>query len=184
MDTHADPDHNMTNTPTQDPTSSADYRAVLGKVPTSVAVIAAMNGDEPIGVSVGSFVSVSLAPPLVGFFIAHNSSTWPLIEPTGGFCASLLSVDHESVCRLFATKGADRFARRTSSSSPSGKPIIDGSVAWLDCTIDSTTDAGDHRLVLGRIDAMDAAEDRDPLVFLGGRYGQFTPFDPSNSFSD
>lgn len=157
--------------PQADPYVPADYRHALGKVPTSVAVISSMTGPTPVGVSVGSFSSISLQPPLVGFFIASASTTWPSIEPTGGFCASILSKEHEVLCRVFATKGADKFAGRTWLTAPSGRPIIDGAVAWFDCSIQSTVPLGDHALVVGLVDAMGAV-DEDPLVFLGGRYGR------------
>jgi 3-hydroxy-9,10-secoandrosta-1,3,5(10)-triene-9,17-dione monooxygenase reductase component len=160
-----------------DPTTAAHYRTVLGCVPTSVAVIAAMTDEVPIGVAVGSFTSVSLDPPLVGFFIAHTSSSWPRIAPTGGFTVSVLGVEQEDVCRAFAVSGADKFAACTWTLSPGRRPIIDGAVAWMDCTIASTQPAGDHLLVLGHVDAMGSATKTDPLVFLGGRYGRVAALD-------
>lgn len=164
----------MPNDDELDPNSAANYRRVLGTVPTSVAIITTMAEGNPVGVSVGSFSSVSLDPPLVGFFIAETSTTWPRIEPTGGFCASILSSEHEELCRLFATKQADKFAGCTWSLSGSGRPIIEGAVAWIDCTIDSTHRAGDHRLVVGRIESMGLSGRDEPLIFLGGRYGRLT----------
>lgn len=155
-----------------DPRSPAAYRHVLGHMPTGVAIVASISADRPIGVSVGSFSSVSLDPPLVGFFITEASTTWPLIEPTGGFCVSILSSNQEALCRLFATRGADKFSGCAWQPSPSGRPIIDGSVAWIDCAIESMMRAGDHKLVLGRVASMGALEAADPLVFLGGRYGR------------
>ena len=93
-----------------DPTSQRDYRLVLGQVPTSVAIVTGISDGVPVGVSVGSFTSVYLEPPLVGFFITATSSTWPRIEPTGSFCVSILNEHQEALCRVFATRGADKFA--------------------------------------------------------------------------
>lgn len=157
-----------------DPRSAAHYRQVLGTVPTGVAIITSMADGEPVGVSVGSFTSVSLEPALVGFFIGESSGTWPRIAPTGGFCASILSSDQEGLGRLFATRDADKFAACTWRPSDAGRPIIEGAVAWIDCTIESTHPAGDHRLVLGRVEAMGLSGHDEPLVFLGGRYGRLT----------
>lgn len=164
-----------------DPTDPAHFRTALGAVPTSVAIIASWTEDGPVGVAVGSFASVSLSPPLVGFFIAHSSSTWPNIRPTGGFIASVLSVAQEATCRLFATRGADKFAQCAWSTGPSGRPVIDGSAAWFDCTIESVTAAGDHDLVLGRIRAMHVNTHSEPLVFIGGSYGRVVPFPPQSN---
>lgn len=129
-----------------------------------------MDGSVPVGVVVGSFTSVSLDPPLVGFFIADTSTTWPVIAPSGGFCGSILGADQEGVSRLFAARGADKFGGCRWRPSPNGRPIIDGAVAWMDCSIEQTLPAGDHRLVLGRIEAMATSDGDEPLVFLGGRY--------------
>lgn len=167
----------MNRTPL-DPRNPGHYRSALGVVPTSVAVIATLTEDGPVGVAVGSFVSVSLDPPLVGFFIADSSSTWPRIRPTGGFSASVLSSTQEATCRVFATRGADKFAECAWSDAPSGRPVIDGAVAWFDCEIESVSTAGDHDLVLGRVDAMHVDPDTDALVFMGGSYGQAVPFPP------
>ncbi len=177
QDPRAGPHHHRSRTMTDqpraeahDPTSAAHLRAVLGKVPTSVAVIASTDADGPVGVSVGSFTSVSLDPPLVGFFIARSSTTWPRIAASGRFCASVLGQHQEPVSRLFATRGADKFGGCEWAPTTAGLPLIAGSAAWFDCEIESTTDAGDHLLVLGRVHAMGAGDD-EALVFLGGRYG-------------
>jgi 3-hydroxy-9,10-secoandrosta-1,3,5(10)-triene-9,17-dione monooxygenase reductase component len=135
-----------------------------------VAIIASLDGDTPIGVSIGSFASVSMNPPLVAFFIADTSTTWPQIEQIGTFCVSILESRQEAMCRRFATSGADKFAGTPWRPSSAGNPIIGESIAWLDCTIESVSAAGDHRFVLGRIQSMNAETDGDPLVFLGGRY--------------
>jgi flavin reductase (DIM6/NTAB) family NADH-FMN oxidoreductase RutF len=155
---------------TFDPTSSADYRALLGRVPTSVVVIASMDEEGPVGLSVGSFTSVSIEPPLVGFFIARSSTTWPRIAATGRFCASVLSRSQDEVSRLFATRGADKFGGCRWEQNAAGLPLITSCTAWFDCAIDTIVDSGDHVLVLGRIGAMGSGVG-GPLVFLGGRYG-------------
>lgn len=154
-----------------DPLDPAAYRSVLGRVPTSVAVIAALRDGAPVGVSVGSFTSVSLDPPLVGFFIARSSTTWPHLEEAGGFCASVLASEQVELCRTFARPGADRFGACTWTPSPSGRPMIDGATAWIDCDLDQVVDAGDHLLVLGAVRSLHLADGSEPLVFLGGQYG-------------
>ena len=97
------------HTGANDLSSPERFRAVLGRVPTSVAVIASSDSDGPVGVSVGSCTSVSLDPPLVGFTIVHSSTTRPRISMAGRFCASVLRRHQEPVSGLFATSGADMF---------------------------------------------------------------------------
>src|SRR3546814_18417465 len=101
---HASP--SRVDGPPADPTSSTDCRNVMGRLPTGVVIVAGMVGGEPVGVAVGSFQSVSLDPPLVGFFIADTSSTWPVIAPSGGFFASIMGAAREVVSRHSAQRGA------------------------------------------------------------------------------
>lgn len=154
-------------------------REVLGHHPTGVAIVTAP-GDPPVGLAVGSFTSVSLDPPLVGFFVDRGSSTWPRIEAAGAFCANVVGDHQEDLCRLFATKGADRFASCGWRPGLSGAPRIDDSVAWIDCRIDRVVETGDHQLVLGRVLELDLpAAHRTPLVFHRGGYGGVAPLGPT-----
>jgi flavin reductase (DIM6/NTAB) family NADH-FMN oxidoreductase RutF len=152
---------------------SARYRQVLGHFTTGVTVITAANDGEPVGMAVGSFSSVSLDPPLVGFFPDRSSTSWPKIEVAGAFCVNILGEEQEEVCRRFAMKGEDKFAGLGWSAAGSGSPLLDGVIAWIDCDIESVTDAGDHFLVLGRVRELGIGHDGAPLVFFRGGYGRF-----------
>ena len=152
---------------------SARYRQVLGHFPTGVTVITATSSGEHAGLAVGSFASVSLDPPLVGFFANRASSSWPKIEGAGAFCVNILADDQEEVCRRFASKGDDKFAGLGWHPAPSGAPILAGVLAWIDCSIESVTEAGDHVAVLGRIREMDVVHEGGPLIFYRGGYGRF-----------
>ena len=151
----------------------ARYRQVLGHFPTGVTVITAVSDGQPAGLAVGSFASVSIDPPLVGFFANRASSSWPKIEASGSFCVNVLSEDQEEVCRRFASKGDDKFAGLGWHSARSGSPILGGVLAWIDCDIESVAEAGDHVCVLGRIKAMDIGHEGGPLIFYRGGYGRF-----------
>lgn len=152
---------------------SAKYRQVLGHFPTGVTVITAAGDDGPVGLAVGSFSSVSLDPPLVAFFPDKGSSSWPKIEATGSFCVNILGEDQEDVCRRFASKGDDKFAGLGWGPAGSGSPLLHGVLAWIDCDIESITEAGDHYCVLGRVRELDVEHEHGPLVFFRGGYGRF-----------
>ncbi|WP_460393220.1 flavin reductase family protein [Actinophytocola sediminis] len=145
-------------------------RQVMRHVPTGVAVVAAATPSGPVGLAVGSFVSVSLTPPLVGFFVAHASTTWPEIEPHGRFSVNVLGEDGEATCRAFAVSGGDKFAGVGWHPSPTGSPVLDNALAWFDCTTNSITDAGDHRFVLADVHDLSAGSAGGPLVFCHGTY--------------
>jgi flavin reductase (DIM6/NTAB) family NADH-FMN oxidoreductase RutF len=152
------------------------FRHVLGHFPTGVTIITAIDAaGQPTGFAVGSFTSVSLDPPLVAFLPARSSTTFPRVREAASFCVNVLGGDQEEVCRLFATPGADKFGQLKWSPAPSGAPVLHGASAWLDCTIETIHEAGDHLIVLGRVHALDVVHAGPPLVFFRGGYGRFEP---------
>lgn len=156
------------------PFDSAKFRQVLGHFPTGVTVVTAAPEEGPVGMSVGSFCSVSLEPPLVAFFAAHTSSSWPGIKAAGSFCVNILSEDQEDMSRRFAGTEENKFEGVGWTPAGSGAPLLDGVLAWIDCDIDSVTDAGDHVCVMGRVRDLEIGQDGAPLLFFRGGYGRFS----------
>jgi 3-hydroxy-9,10-secoandrosta-1,3,5(10)-triene-9,17-dione monooxygenase reductase component len=157
------------------PPDEASYRTVLGHFATGVTIITAMDGDEPVGVSANSFTSVSLDPPLVLFCAAKASSTWPRIEAANQFTVNILNEHQEDVCRVFATKGADRFSRIGWRPSGIGAPILHDALAYIDCAIQDVHDAGDHVIVVGKVLELGVLSEEGPLLFYRGGYGKLEP---------
>lgn len=157
---------------------AATFRQVLGYYPTGVSAITAMDeGGRPIGLVVGTFSSVSLDPPLVGFLPDKSSSTWPKLERAGKFCVNVLASDQLDVCKQLAGKAADKFAAVEYTVSDHDLPVVTGALATIECELHSVTDAGDHFFVLGRVLRLEATRDADPMLFFRGRYGGFAGFD-------
>lgn len=157
---------------------AAEFRQVLGYYPTGVSAITAMGADgQPIGMVVGTFSSVSLDPPLVGFLPDKSSSTWPRLEAAGRFCVNVLASDQLDVCRQLAGKGPDKFAEVEYTVSDHNLPVLAQALATIECSLHSVTDAGDHYFVLGRVLRLEAARDADPMLFFRGRYGGFAGLD-------
>lgn len=157
------------------PFDQARYRSVLGHYATGVTVVAAVEGGQPIGLSVNSFTSVSLDPPLVSFCAAKGSSSWPRIRAAGSFSVNVLAEDQEVLSRVFATRGADKFAGVRWRPAPSGAPLIEGTLAWVEATVEAEYEAGDHVLVVGRVSDLDVAGEGRPLIYYRGGYGRFEP---------
>lgn len=152
----------------------ATFRRVMGHYPTGVCVVTAFDPDgSPTGMVVGSFTSVSLDPPLVAFFPARSSTSWPRIEQAGRFCVNVLASDQQHLCGQFSAKGSDKFAGVSHRLSLLGSPILDGVVAWIDCTLEAVHEAGDHYIVLGRVKALEVDRPGKPLLFFQGAYGEF-----------
>jgi len=146
------------------------FRRVLGHFLTGVAVVATMNENEPVGLTVGSFFSISLDPPLVGFCAAHSSVTWPIIKRSGRFCVNVLAADQEGVSRKFARTGANKFDGVRWAVSDSGCPRLDDVIAWIDCDIEVVYGAGDHEICVGRVQALGDGRLSAPLPFFRGQH--------------
>ncbi len=148
--------------------AEAHYRRVLGRFASGVVIVSGMGEEGPAGMSCQSFFSLSLTPRLVALGISRNSRSWQAIAPTGRFAASILHVSQQDVCRASARSGTDTFAEVGWRRSELGNPLIEGAVAWLDCTIEAVHDGGDHHLVVGLVQAVTAGDDDEPLVFDRG----------------
>lgn len=160
------------------PAIDADrYRTVLGHYPTGVVVVSSIDSQgEPVGMVVGSFTSASLNPPLVAYLPAKSSSSYRQLQGASHFVVNVLAADQVGLCRQFAMKNAtDKWAGVAWRRSSRGLPILEDAVAWIECEMSSTLDAGDHDVVLGRVVDLDAGSDTLPLVFFQGGYGRFTP---------
>ena len=149
---------------------SARFRQVLGHFPTGVCVVAGHHEGQPVGLAIGSFFSVSLDPPLVGFCVGHGSSSWPKLRDNGQFCVSVLGADQEAVSRVFASKEPDKFAAIGWDRSPLGEPRITGALAWMDCTLFDVHGEGDHDIVVGQDHDLGVAHEGTPLIFFRGGY--------------
>jgi flavin reductase (DIM6/NTAB) family NADH-FMN oxidoreductase RutF len=153
------------------------FRDVLGNFATGVTIITASDDGEQVGMSANSFTSVSLDPPLVAFCAAHSSTTYPRIRSAGHFCVNVLAEEQADIARLFSVRGIDRFAELSWRPGLSGAAIIDGDLAWVDCSIEAEHVAGDHVVVIGRVQACEAFAMRRPLLYFRGQFGVERPED-------
>lgn len=170
----------------------AEFRRVLGHFPTGVTVVTAAGADGPEGMAIGSFSSVSLDPPLVMFCPGHESASWSRMRPAGSFCVNVLGDHQADVSRVFAGKSDDRFDGLGIRVEATGAPVIEGCLAWIDCTVHAVHDGGDHDIVVGRVEALGVDSDGDgdgadgagadgagagrgPLIFFKGGYGRYQP---------
>ncbi|MEU6140668.1 flavin reductase family protein [Streptomyces sp. NPDC047081] len=153
---------------------SRHFRDVLGNFPTSVVAITTTDTeDRPQGMIVGTFTSVSLDPPLVSFLADRSSSTLPTITAAGRFCANALAGNQERLSRRMAGPAQERFTDTIWQASDLGNPVLDGIVAWVDCTVEQVVEIGDHLLVVGRVQDLRVESPKTPLLFFRGGYGDY-----------
>lgn len=147
------------------------FRDVLSRFASGVTVVTASGPAGPVGMTVQGFLSVSLLPPLVLFSTGRGSRAWPVIEETGSFCVNLLSADQQWLSELMASRGVDKFRDVSWTPSPAtGSPLLDGCLGHVDCRLEEVHGAGDHLLVVGRVQDLGATEAGDALLYYRGRY--------------
>ena len=120
---------------------------------------------RPAGLTASSFTSVSLHPALVSVCLANTSTTWPVLRRLPGLGVSVLAETQVPICQALARKGGNRFAQVRWEASSSGAVFIRGAALWLDCTLESEVEAGDHDIALLRICGMRCFPEVAPLVF-------------------
>jgi 3-hydroxy-9,10-secoandrosta-1,3,5(10)-triene-9,17-dione monooxygenase reductase component len=163
--------------PADDPDALAkarDFRDVLGRFASGVTVVTSLSNGRPVGMTAQSFASVSLSPPMVLFCPAKTSRSWPLMEQAGFFCVNLLAEDQEELSVRMATKADEKFDGVRWSPAKSGAPLLEGVLGHVDCTVHAVHEAGDHYVVVGRVQALELGDRDNPLVFYQGGYGGFT----------
>ncbi|MGH7707942.1 MAG: flavin reductase family protein [Vulcanimicrobiaceae bacterium] len=156
---------------TLQPPEPRSLRSVLGRFPTGVTVVTTMHGAEPYGVTVNSFTSVSLSPPLVLVCIKRGSRFLMAVAAHGAFAVNVMNDDQVHVVKLFAQRDRDpRDVCADMTISPLGVPLLAGSIAYLDCTVNAMYTAGDHAICVGEVKGMQMMEVGHPLVFVAGAF--------------
>ena len=154
--------------------SPMSMRDVLGRFCTGIAVVTASDGIRPYGFTCQSVTSVSLDPPYISFCPARTSTSWRMMRDIGTLCVNILADDQHDVCRQFAVRAADKFDGVRWCPASNGAPVIEGTVASIEATVEFEHAAGDHTIVVAQVTGLHASDDRLPLLFYRGGYGGLT----------
>ena len=146
------------------------FRDAVGRFATGVVFVTALPGGEPEGLIMNSFTSVSLEPPLVSFCPSRQSLTWSRMRRARRVAVNVLAAHHEQFALRATPAGADRFAGIDWTPGLGGAPLLTDTLAGLECSIVEERPAGDHWIVLARVDELHVSEAEDPLVFFGGAF--------------
>ena len=145
-------------------------REVMGAYPTGVTIVAGCAEDgAPFGLTVNSFTSVSLDPPLILVCIGHSSSSHDRLVGGSSFAVNVLSGEQGAVAGRFAREPSEgRFDDLAWAPGRTGSPILENAAAWLDCSVYQVLEGGDHSIVVGRVEGA-SVSDRPALLFHRGR---------------
>lgn len=149
----------------------AAFRAVLGRYATGVAIVTTRGPDGyPVGLTVNSFTSVSLDPPLVLFCLDRSAGSLPAFEASDCFAVNILGTTQAPVSARFADPAAERFVEDHVVPWETGAPVLAHALAALDCRIHARYDGGDHVILVGRVVRAEVMADTHPLVYWRGEY--------------
>jgi flavin reductase (DIM6/NTAB) family NADH-FMN oxidoreductase RutF len=149
-----------------------ELREVMRRFAAPVTVVTTRIEGERFGLTVGSLVSLSLEPPLVGISIGKDSSSHEPIRRAGGWAVSLLSGAQASVAQHFARSGIPPVAMWTGLDVRDGArgPLVEHALGWLECRTVSEHEAGDHTIFVGEVESIELGTMGDGLVYRGGEY--------------
>lgn len=154
-------------------------RRAARHVPTPVAVVCTTDGPRPVGATIGSFVTVSLDPPLVAWFALRPSMTLDAVRRSGSFAVNVLAEDQADLAAQFAVPSAHRFRNVPWQPGVTGNPHLERVVVVLDCDLHDVVTLGDHEMVVGRVTSATTEQPgAEPLVFSGGRFRELSPVVP------
>jgi flavin reductase (DIM6/NTAB) family NADH-FMN oxidoreductase RutF len=149
---------------------AADLRRAFGTFLTGVTVVTTRDaGGTPRGMTANSFTSVSLDSPLVLICIRKNSSNIAAFEAADRFAVNILGDDQAEVATAFSARGIDRFARIACREAATGAPVLAECLSWFDCTLHQRVIAGDHLILIGRVEDFQVRP-LEPLGFCRGRF--------------
>jgi 3-hydroxy-9,10-secoandrosta-1,3,5(10)-triene-9,17-dione monooxygenase reductase component len=150
---------------------SSRFRRALGAFPSGVTVVTGRDELGPVGLTVQSFCSLSLDPPLVLLCPSLTSTSWPRISANGKLCVNILADHQGDVCRQLGRSGPRKFDGVVHAPSPRfGLPVIEGAAGWLECVVNSEADGGDHLVVTARVVSLSEPTDASPLMFWRGQF--------------
>ena len=152
--------------------SPDELRGLLGRFPAGVAVVTVAAGGQRLGLTIGSLVSLSLEPPLVGFAVAREAAMHELLREAGGCAVSLLAAAQEWLAGHFAL-GVPPIAMWhgvATEEGARGAPLLVGALGWLECSLRQEVAVGTHTFFVCEVLRLERGEDAPALVRVRGEY--------------
>lgn len=145
-------------------------REALGRFATGVCVVTTINSQKALGITVNSFASVSLDPPLVLWSLQNNSDIYDAFARPKHFAINILSQDQQNLSDLYATKGRHQLHSSHYRVGKYGSPILRHALTTLECVLETSYEGGDHLIIVGRVRDMHTRPTGKPLLFFSGAY--------------
>lgn len=149
-----------------------ELRGLFARYPSGVSVVTVDAGGQKLGLTVGSLVSLSLDPPLLGFAVSRETALHELLREAGGCAISLLAAGQEWLAQHFA-RGVPPIAMWhgvATAEGASGAPLLVGALGWLECSLREEVAAGTHTFFVCEVQRLELGEDAPPLVRVRSEY--------------
>ena len=147
------------------------FRNACGMFATGITVVTTTGPQgEPIGMTVNSFASVSLTPPLVLWSVGNHANSFALFSNAKHYAVHILYKQQESISALFASRGEDKFGGLNWTTGVAGSPILPDFAVCFQCTMEHVYPGGDHNILVGRVVAFEDRGNSDALLFIRGKY--------------
>ncbi|HLG71127.1 MAG TPA: flavin reductase family protein [Chloroflexota bacterium] len=160
------------------PVDPMEFRRTLGCFATGVTVITATDDQgKPRGLTANAFSSLSLEPTLILVCVDHRSDSFPVISQAESFAVNILGEEQREISQRFARKGEDKFEGIGFHAGITGAPVIDGSLAVIECLRHEAYEAGDHTIFIGNVQHIEHGPGK-PLLFFRGNYASLPEATP------
>lgn len=156
---------------------SDTYREVMTRFPAGVTIITTFAEEQPYGLTVSAFTSVSLEPPIVLVCIDNASNTLPALMSSLTFTVNILHETSSHLALQFASKDASKFTDVEVEDASTGPILINDSTAYLGCRVTKAFEAGDHHVLLGKVEAGGVFDAQEPLIYCMRGFSRATPLD-------
>ncbi|MFZ2628242.1 MAG: flavin reductase family protein [Rugosibacter sp.] len=147
------------------------FRNALGHFATGVTIVTARSNEGvPVGVTINSFSSLSLDPPLVLWSLAKTAKSFPVFCAATHFSVHVLAADQQALSERFASSSITKFGHIAYVDGLGNAPLLSGCAATFECAMDCCLEGGDHKILIGRVERFKVNPDVLPLLFYRGRY--------------
>jgi flavin reductase (DIM6/NTAB) family NADH-FMN oxidoreductase RutF len=155
------------------PVSTDTFKAAMRRFATGVTIVTTRTGETIHGFTVNAFASVTADPPTVLICVNKTARAHPIIAESGGFAVNILGLEHQHVAETFMTaEPHERFNAIAHRNGPSGSPILDGMLAYVDCSVEQEITSGTHTIFIGRV--LESGErEGEPLGYFDRAYRNF-----------
>jgi len=149
---------------------NSEFKRALSCFATGVAVVTTLDSNGArFGMTISSFNSVSLDPPLILWSIANDANSFSAFTTAKFFAVNVLAIHQEHLSSRFAQRGGDKFEGLECLSGIEGVPILPEYAACFECSMENIFDGGDHKIIVGRVLQLEDRES-DPLIFYRGHF--------------